>query len=31
MEADDIKRHIVNAVRAAARRSKELGDEFGKD
>jgi pyrroline-5-carboxylate reductase len=31
MEADDIKRRIVEAVRAAARRSKELGDEFGKD
>ena len=31
MEAGDIKRKIVEAVRAAARRSKELGDEFGKD
>ena len=31
MEADDIKHKIVEAVRAAARRSKELGDELGKD
>jgi pyrroline-5-carboxylate reductase len=31
MEANDIKRKIVQAVRAAARRSRELGDEFGKD
>lgn len=31
MEADDIKRKIVHAARAAARRSRELGDEFGKD
>lgn len=31
MEANDIKRKIVEAVRAAARRSRELGDEFGND
>ena len=31
MEASDVKRKIMDAVRAAARRSKELGDEFGKD
>jgi len=31
MEAGDVKRRIMDAVRAAARRSKELGDEFGKD
>jgi pyrroline-5-carboxylate reductase len=31
MEANDIKRKIVEAVRAAAKRSRELGDEFGKD
>ena len=31
MEANDIKRKIVEAVRAAARRSQELGEEFGKD
>ncbi len=31
MEAGEIKRRIVEAVHAAARRSKELGDEFGKD
>jgi pyrroline-5-carboxylate reductase len=31
MEASEIKRRIVEAVHAAARRSKELGDEFGKD
>jgi pyrroline-5-carboxylate reductase len=30
MEAAGVKRLIVEAVRAAARRSKELGDEFGK-
>jgi pyrroline-5-carboxylate reductase len=30
MEADDIKRRIAAAVRAAANRSRELGDEFGK-
>ncbi len=31
MEAVDLKRLIATAVHAAARRSKELGDEFGKD
>jgi pyrroline-5-carboxylate reductase len=31
LEADAIKNKIVNAVRAAARRSSEIGDEFGKD
>jgi pyrroline-5-carboxylate reductase len=31
MEAGEIKRRIVEAIHAAARRSKELGDEFGKD
>ncbi len=31
MEANHIKHKIVEAVRAAAKRSRELGDEFGKD
>ena len=31
MEASGVKSRIMDAVRAAARRSKELGDEFGKD
>ena len=31
MEADDIKRRIVQAVRAAAKRSRELGEELGND
>ena len=31
MEANDIKHKIVEAVCAAAKRSRELGDEFGKD
>ena len=31
METSDIKSKIVDAVHAAARRSRELGDEFGKD
>jgi pyrroline-5-carboxylate reductase len=31
MEAGDIKRRIASAVQAAARRSRELGDEFGRD
>ena len=31
MEANGLKHKIVEAVRAAARRSRELGDEFGKD
>ena len=29
MEADEVKRHIVAAVHAAAMRSKEMGDELG--
>jgi len=29
MEADEVKRHIVAAVHAAALRSKEMGDELG--
>jgi pyrroline-5-carboxylate reductase len=31
MEAAQVKRRVVEAIHAAARRSKELGDEFGKD
>lgn len=31
MEADRVKAAIVRAVRAAAERSRELGDEFGRD
>jgi len=31
MEADHVKDAIVRAVRAAAERSRELGDELGKD
>lgn len=31
MEADRVKEAIVRAVRAAAERSRELGDELGKD
>jgi pyrroline-5-carboxylate reductase len=31
MEADEIRRKIGDAVRAAAERSKQLGDEFGKE
>ncbi len=31
MDAHDIKRKVAEAVHAAARRSRELGDEFGKD
>ena len=31
MDANNIKHKIVEAVRAAARRSSELGDEFGRD
>ena len=31
MEADQVKEAIVRAVRAAAGRSRELGDELGKD
>ncbi|HEX7812688.1 MAG TPA: pyrroline-5-carboxylate reductase, partial [Burkholderiales bacterium] len=30
MEANEVKRRVVEAIHAAARRSKELGDEFGK-
>jgi pyrroline-5-carboxylate reductase len=29
MEADEVKQHIVAAVHAAAKRSKEMGDELG--
>ena len=29
MEADQVKQYIVKAVRAAAERSKEMGDELG--
>lgn len=29
MEADEVKRHIVAAIHAAAIRSKEMGDELG--
>jgi pyrroline-5-carboxylate reductase len=31
MEGSKIKSHIAKAVRAAAKRANELGDEFGKD
>lgn len=31
MEKDDVKRHIVAAVHAAAVRSKEMGDELGEE
>lgn len=31
MDNDQIKQHIIRAVRAAAQRSRELGDELGKD
>jgi pyrroline-5-carboxylate reductase len=31
LEANDVGRRIAQAVLAAARRSRELGDEFGKD
>jgi len=31
MDTDQIKQHIIRAVRAAAQRSRELGDELGKD
>jgi pyrroline-5-carboxylate reductase len=31
METDRIKQHIIRAVRAAEQRSRELGDELGKD
>jgi len=29
LESTDVKRHFVNAMKAAAVRAKELGDEFG--
>jgi pyrroline-5-carboxylate reductase len=29
MEAAQVKQHMVDAIRQAAARSKELGDEFG--
>lgn len=29
MEANDVKRHIVGAIHAAAARAKEMGDELG--
>jgi len=31
MEADQLKAKFIEAVKAAAARSKELGEEFGKD
>ena len=31
MDANNIKHKIVEAVRAAAKRSSELGEEFGRD
>jgi len=31
MDADHVKQHIIAAAHAAAARSKELGDEFGKN
>ncbi len=31
MDANHVKQHIIAAARAAAARSKELGDELGKD
>ena len=31
MENDGVKQHIITAVKAAAARGKELGEEFGKD
>jgi pyrroline-5-carboxylate reductase len=31
MESDTVKATIVAAVKAAATRARELGDEFGKD
>jgi pyrroline-5-carboxylate reductase len=31
MEASGVKDAIVKAVKAAAARGKELGDEFGRD
>jgi hypothetical protein len=31
MEANQLKTKFIEAVKAAAARSKELGEEFGKD
>jgi pyrroline-5-carboxylate reductase len=31
MEASYVREKIMEAVKAAAQRSRELGDEFGKD
>lgn len=31
LETDQVKQHIIKAVRAAAQRSRELGDELAKD
>src|SRR5262249_29960786 len=31
MEAAEVKRRVVEAIHAAARRSRELGDEFGRN
>jgi hypothetical protein len=31
MESDQVNDAIVRAIKAAAQRSRELGDEFGKD
>jgi len=31
MEANRVRQHIIDAAHAAAARSKELGDELGKD
>jgi pyrroline-5-carboxylate reductase len=31
LEGNQVKRAIIEAVRAAAERARELGDEYGKD
>jgi hypothetical protein len=31
MDSNRVKQDIVDAVHAAAKRSKEMGDELGKD
>jgi len=31
MDGNNVKMHIVAAILAAAARSKEMGDELGKD
>jgi hypothetical protein len=31
MESNNVRAHIVAAAQAAAARSRELGDELGKD